>query len=182
MRDELKKAKEKFSKSATAQVESASKSLLPERTSSRVMKNVSERLKMDNEKLLEQNKVLRERLVNVKLKEQNDASKCELNKERSTGFERDKDLQRIRKERAELKEQLEKKENDITVSGREMDRLNSEIKEKDRKLERLRRELEISQKRDGTSYQRSKKAEEDLKRVEEERDQLKRLLSEEKRQ
>ena len=63
----------------------------------------------------------------------------------------------MKREREELKEQLEKKEEGITVSGREIDRLNGEIKEKDKKLEKLRRELEISQKRDGTAIRKIKR-------------------------
>ena len=79
----LKQAERRYKASATSPVERAAGQALPRSASREVRGNVEQQLRREMKDL-----------------------KYELNRERSAGFERDKDNQRIRRERAELRQEL----------------------------------------------------------------------------
>ena len=77
--------------SATKPIEDTARQPLPRSTSRKVRGNVEQQLRHQIEGQIQ-------KIENLKY---------DLNGERSAGFERDKDLQRIRKEKAKLREELE---------------------------------------------------------------------------
>ena len=95
----LEQAEIKFKASATSPIEKAAGQTLPRSTSRNVRGNVEQQLKHKIHEL-----------------------KYDLNRKRSAGFERDKDLQRIRRERGELREDREKLRQEL----RETNKLASE--------------------------------------------------------
>ena len=103
----LEVATGRYKVSSTKHIEDAAKQILPRETSRNVRGNVKQQL--------------RHKIEDVKY---------DLNRERAAGFERDKDLHRIRGERGDLREQVEELRKTLVEQNKALKRTLSERESK----------------------------------------------------